>query len=359
VTVGCLTSETISAEHRAKLEQLVYKVHVGTLSCNRWLRALASVAKGRSATEAAFFSPQLNATLSDELVAGEYDAAFVFCSSMWPYVTNHLERTRVVVDLVDVDSQKWLDLARQTRGPKSLVYGVEGQRTRRLESSIARHAPIIVASQREAAILQQIAPQAACHVIGNGVDAEYFRPQENAAPDSDVQRCVFVGVQNYEPNVDAIEWFCREVWPGVRAECPFAELDIVGKSPAPRVSSLETMAGVNVTGSVPDVRPYLANASAVIAPLRVARGIQNKVLEAMSMGRAVVASPQALDGIDTAAPPATRASAPSEWIAGILSLFRDPSHRLQLEGAGRDFVIKNFQWDANALKIESLLSEPQ
>lgn len=355
VTVGCVTNETTTDENLSALRDIVHDVHVGQLSQTRWLRAMASVACGGSATEAAFCSSTLMKTLDAKLSGGEFDAAFVFCSSMWPYVAKHVENIKTIVDLVDVDSQKWLDLAKQTKGPKSLIYGLEGKRTRKLEARIARQAPLIVVSQRESDILQEFAPHATCHVIGNGVDGDYFYTAAPSPIEATAPRCVFVGVQNYEPNIDAIEWFCREVWPSVKQASPAAQLDIVGKSPAPRVEALAAGPDVHVTGSVPDVRPYLEEATVVIAPLRVARGIQNKVLEAMSMARAIVASPQALDGIDAAGPPAARASTPNEWTQAIVDLFTTPERRHQLEKQGPEFVGKHFRWETNATRIESLL----
>ncbi len=354
VTVGCVTSEDTSDEHRSVMTQMVDELHVGELTRARWMRVMSSVARGRSATEAAFMSPQLQRTLDGKLAGGEFDAAFVFCSSMWPYVAKHSSNLKVLVDLVDIDSQKWFDLGRQTRGPKSLIYKLEARRTRSLEIEITRQAPVIVVSRREANILADFAPAASCHVISNGVDLDYFHSSQ-PVPSKAPPRCVFVGVQNYEPNVDGIEWFCQEIWPAVKAQVPDAELDIVGKSPAPRVMALASQAGVNVTGSVPDVRPYVENASVVIAPLRVARGIQNKVLEAMSMSRAVVSSMQALDGLDIADPPAEGVTTPSEWTKAVVTLMRDPEQRKPLEERGRQFVTDYFRWDTNVRKIEELL----
>jgi sugar transferase (PEP-CTERM/EpsH1 system associated) len=349
-----VTCEDVSDANLSALKQIVDEVHVGKLSRARWLRVVSSVARGHSATEAAFMCRKLYDTLDTKLADGRFDSVFVFCSSMWPYVAKHSASLRILVDLVDVDSQKWFDLSRQTRGPKSLMYRLEARRTRALETEISRRAPVIVVSRREADILSSFAPEATCHVISNGVDLDYFQSSQ-PAPATAPPRCVFVGVQNYEPNVDGIEWFCQKIWPAVKLQVPDAQLDIVGKSPAPRVMALASKSGVNVTGSVPDVRPYVENATVVIAPLRVARGIQNKVLEAMSMSRAVVPSHEALDGLDVANPPAEGVATPTEWTTAVVSLLQDPDRRRRLEERGRPFVTEYFRWDANVRKIEQLL----
>src|SRR5690606_11948467 len=127
------------------------------------------------------------------------------------------------------------------------------------------------------------------------VDLEYFRPV--ASPAGGPPRVVFTGVMDYRPNVEGVEWFVRQVWPDVRRDHPEACFDIVGSRPEARVLALAQTPGVRVTGFVPDVRDHVAAASVCVAPLHIARGVQNKVLEAMAMARPVVCTPQALEGI--------------------------------------------------------------
>src|SRR5262249_41087818 len=151
--------------------------------------------------------------------------------------------------------------------------------------------------------------------------------------------CVFVGALDYYPNIDAACWFCQHVWPEVRRRHPEARLLLVGRNPAPAVRRLDKTPGVTVVGQVPDVRPFVARAAAAVVPLRIARGLQNKVLEALAMGKAVVASPQALVALKTQ--PGVHllsADSPQQWADAVTRLFHDQSLRERLGTAGRAFV---------------------
>ena len=151
---------------------------------------------------------------------------------------------------------------------------------------------------------------------------------------------------DYLPNVDAAAWFAREVWPAVRERFPAAEFRVIGRRATPAVRALAALPGVTVVGQVPDVRPHVAAAAVVVAPLRLARGVQNKVLEALAMGKPVVAAPAALAALRTE--PGTHllcATTPAEWAAAIGSLFADPARREELGRAGRRFVEEHHHWD--------------
>lgn len=194
-------------------------------------------------------------------------------------------------DMVDVDSEKWREYG-ETRWPRSL-YSLEARRFRKLEAEYADRAECtFVTTPREQRILQQIAPKARVKYMLNGVDFEFFNP-EAALPELDLRNrkyVVFVGQMDYFPNVDACRWFVTSVFGEMRAKWPGLEFLIVGRNPSRAVRELAKSPGVVITGGVADVRPYLAWAQAMIAPLRIARGVQNKVLEALSMGKRVLAS---------------------------------------------------------------------
>jgi glycosyltransferase involved in cell wall biosynthesis len=146
--------------------------------------------------------------------------------------------------------------------------------------------------------------------------------------------------------VDGACWFCREVWPAVQRRQPDAKLSLVGRNPAPAVRRLETIPGVELVGQVPDVRPHLARAAVAVVPLQIARGVQNKVLEALAMSKAVVATPPSLEGLK--AEPGVHllaASSKSEWVEALLRLFASPSLRQQLGAAGRRYVEENHRWE--------------
>jgi sugar transferase (PEP-CTERM/EpsH1 system associated) len=208
-----------------------------------------------------------------------------------------------VADIVDVDSEKWFDYARSAHAPKSWLWKREGKRLQEVEKAIVKDFGMtLVATATELELLRRLAPLDAREKISwiaNGVDSEYFSPDRQYARPPEIRgiSLVFTGAMDYWPNVDAVIHFSRSILPIVRQHIPDLNLCIVGSNPTPEVEALRAERGVVVTGRVPDVRPYIAHARAIVAPLRIGRGVQNKVLEGMAMAKPVVASPEALTGI--------------------------------------------------------------
>jgi sugar transferase (PEP-CTERM/EpsH1 system associated) len=254
-----------------------------------------------------------------------------------------LKAIPAVIDLVDVDSQKWLDYAAVSRSPRSWLYSLEGRRLRRLEQELpAKARAVTLVSEAEANLFRQFAGTGRILVVTNGVDLEYFQPAEEAKESG----CVFVGALDYLPNVDGIKWFCEAVWPEIHRFHPEARISLVGRRPTPAVRRLADLPGVNVVGQVPDVRPYYARAAVVVAPLRLARGVQNKLLEALAMGKALVASSATLAGLKTQADVhLLRADSADEWQKAIRQLLGDRSLRQRFGAAGRRYVEENHNWD--------------
>jgi sugar transferase (PEP-CTERM/EpsH1 system associated) len=258
-----------------------------------------------------------------------------------------------VVDLMDVDSQKWRDYAARSWLPMSMVYSVEAARVEALERRLgARAKALLVVSDAEAELLRKAAPGAPVQVVPNGVDLEYFQTSG-----ADGEGCVFVGALDYFPNVDGAVWFCREVWPLVRRQRPNERLRLVGRRPTDEVKRLGGVDGVEVAADVPDVRPYLAGAAVVVAPLRVARGIQNKVLEGMAMARPVVASPQALQGLRGRGElPLVEADGPEAWAEDVVALLGDATRCRALGEQGRRFVEGQHAWGPCLAGLDEVLT---
>jgi glycosyltransferase involved in cell wall biosynthesis len=213
-------------------------------------------------------------------------------------------------------------------------------------------------SEDEAKLLRKSGQFANIRAIQNGVDLEYFVPSENVKFANGAD-CVFVGALDYRANIDGVMWFCEHVWPQVRAVHPNATLQLIGRRPTALVNQLALLPGVEVIADVPDVRPYLHSAKLVIVPLRIARGIQNKVLEALAVGAAVVASPQAIEGLRVI--PGEHvylAGSTAEWVAAIDRLTNDWSECRRLGTASHEFVCQHHRWDRCLRPLEAFLQIP-
>jgi sugar transferase (PEP-CTERM/EpsH1 system associated) len=303
VYLGTCVDDPDDWRHLASVEALCAGVCVRPLPAWRMrMRALAAWGRGDPLTLGAYRDRVLQRWV-DGLVANRtIDTAVCFSSGVAPLVMRHAQLRRVM-DFVDVDSDKWRQYADAHTGLKRAIYRREARRLAAFERAVAESfdASLLV-SASEAAFFRRAVPAAAnrVHGIANGVDAKHWHPQGiHANPYALGERTlVFVGAMDYRANVDAVAWFVREVWPAITARQPLARFYIVGSKPAAAVRALAAVEGVRVTGRVEDVRPYVAHAHAVVAPLRIARGIQNKVLEALAMEKVVLATPQAWEGID-------------------------------------------------------------
>lgn len=357
VSLAFLCETTPPQETMQTLEGMCRRVTAVRLGPQtRWLRAAWSLGSGRTATEGLFRSGELRRTIHRWHENTQFDAILVFCSSMTQYLDQpELAGVPTVVDLVDVDSQKWFDYARHSRGLKRRLFQLEGERLRRLEVSLPDRAQAVtLVSPHEADLFRSFCPTDRAHAICNGVNLDYFRPDAiPGAPSSD--NCVFVGALDYNANLDGVTWLCREIWPAVRNRHPQAVFRLVGSNPGPVARRLGKLPGVQLVGQVPDVRPYLSQAALAVAPLRVARGIQNKVLEAMAMGKPVVATHQALEGIAvTPDVHVCRAATPREWVRSISELLTDPDRCARLGRAARAFVEEQFQWKTQLALLAGL-----
>jgi sugar transferase (PEP-CTERM/EpsH1 system associated) len=361
VYLGSLVDEPVSEQTASTLRALTVDHALAPLHrYGRWLRAAASVAKGQSATEGLFESPRLKAKVREWARTVRFDGVFAFCSSMVQYAqVPELADIPLVVDLVDVDSQKWLDYAARTSGMKRRLFALEADRVRRLERSLpGRARAILLVSEAEAELYRSFCPNRKTHAVMNGVDLDYFRDDFPVAEQRPNQ-CVFVGVLDYRANVDGLVWFCREVWPRVLARKPDATFAIVGKSPNATVRALGDLPGVRLVGPVADVRPYIAESRFVVAPLLVARGIQNKVLEAMAMGKPVVATRQALEGLDVeSGKHAAQARDAAEWSQTIDELLADDEKCRALGEAANHHVKVNHAWTASLAALNACCLPP-
>jgi sugar transferase (PEP-CTERM/EpsH1 system associated) len=308
VELGCLVDDPEDLAHLPVLQSRCVRVeHRLVTRRTQAARALLHVRPGLPLTSGWFHEPSLAGWVRAGLTARRWDVVFVYSSAMAPYVMGPEPRhskVRRVLDMVDIDSEKWQAYAAGARLPLRHVWAREGRTLFALERRAAREFDhSIFVSEAEARRFADLAPDCAGRIgwVDNGVDLIRFDPGR-AWPSpyrGDVPAIVFTGTMSYRPNVEAVCWFAEAVLPVLRRTWHSAppEFYIVGASPTPVVQALARLPGVHVTGTVPDVRPYVAHAAVAVAPLRIARGVQNKVLEAMAMARPVVASPEACEGI--------------------------------------------------------------
>lgn len=346
VDLAFLTDEPVSGAARRHLREHCRQVASSPMGgWRRWPRAAWFRLRGRSATNGLFYSRALRQTIDGWLRQTDYDAVVCFSSSVLQYVLGRGVEHKLVVDLVDVDSQKWLDYAARNRPPLSWVFRGEARQVRRLEQRAAAGRAVGLVSEAEAELYRSIAPGANVVAATNGVDLEYFHPAPAPCATAIAPNCLFVGYLDYRANVLGLQWFCREVWPELRRRFPEAVFRIVGRNAVAAVKELSMLSGVELVGAVDDVRPYLAAAAAVAVPLPVARGIQNKVLEAMAAGKAVVATTAALEGIAcTHEHDALRADTPKEWIAALSTVWMDQGVQASLGANARRYVEQYHHW---------------
>jgi sugar transferase (PEP-CTERM/EpsH1 system associated) len=322
------------------------------------VRSLGALFADRSLSVDYYRHAGLRAWANQVVKQHDIQRVLVFSSPMAQYAMD-MRDARRIIDFVDIDSDKWRQYAEKKPWPMSWLYAHEARQLLRYEQHVAQafDASLFV-SQPEADLFKRLA-SAVQHKVGffsNGVDTEYFAPGpdlKNPYPD-DAAVMVFTGAMDYWPNVDAVQWFARDIFPSILQAHPDAQFYIVGSRPSAEVQALAALPGVHVTGTVPDVRPYLAHAQLAVAPLRIARGIQNKVLEAMAMAKPVIVSPQALEGI--AAMPGREivlaAEAP-QFAAAAIRLLQQADH--QLGPCARERVIAQYGWSSNLSRVDALL----
>lgn len=334
-------------------------IHVSAIHAPRlrnFANATLRLAGRRPLTHLLLDAPALSDALHRSVRERRPDVVLAYCSGMARFaLESPLSAFPLVVDLVDVDSQKWAALAQSSPWPKSWIYEREARHLSEFECHMARRAATtLVINEREREALRALAPATDIVVVPNGVDV---RPLVPTGPPEERPRLVFCGVMNYTPNVDAAIWFSRHVWPAVRARRPDAQFVLVGSDPTPSVRRLHAPEnGIEVTGTVADVRPYLWQSAIAVAPLLTARGMQNKVLEALGAGLPAVVSADVFSGLPPSVHRACRlASSADAFATEIVSL-------LSLTGRQRREMaalasLEQLSWESQLAPLHRLLAD--
>jgi sugar transferase (PEP-CTERM/EpsH1 system associated) len=353
VHLGCLYDDADDAQYIPYLSEICASLCCRPLHRARAkLRLPASFAKGEPITLGHFRDARLGQWVDELVQRRRPSRAYIFSSAMAPYLINHQLGVRVL-DMVDVDSEKWRAFATTARLPWRQIYAREGRRLLQFERRAAlEFDATLFATPAEARLFTSLAPEAASRVAAmrNGVDLHYFDPSQPSANPypRPVPVAVFTGAMDYWPNIEAATWFVHAILPIIRAHRREFEFWIVGRNPTSAILRFARSAGVFVTGAVPDVRPYLAHSAVAVAPMTIARGVQNKVIEAMAMAKPVVATPGTGAAVDAAGGEEIFiASSPHDFAAAIEAVLS--GRHTTLGARARARIEKDYRWRFDVL----------
>ena len=362
VHLACFADDEADAAHlgalRTALGGRLGETHVEVRRTNKLVAGLRALATGAPASLTLFDSQHMRRFVSDVVAREPIGTVFAFSSQMAQFVPSG---PRFVMDFVDMDSAKFADYAR-AGGARAWLFRREAERLFAFERATAARADSsLFVSEAEATLFRDKAAleQADIRAIGNGIDLSFYDPAADFArlKPAPGPLIVFTGQMDYRPNVEAVVHFAASALPRIRAVRPDARFAIVGRNPTPAVQQLESRDGVIVTGAVDDVRIWLAAADVIVAPLRVARGIQNKVLEAMAMGRPVVASQPAFEGIE--ALPGRDLLVADDPVESVTALLADPDRRAEMGVAARRRMEFAYRWEARLAPLTEIVCGPE
>ena len=334
-------------------------LHVELRDKPQWFSGVEALASGKPVSLTSFGSKSMQAWVEERLASGTISHIFVFSGQMAQYVPADFDG-RFVMDFVDVDSAKFESYAAEGNALMRWVYEREGRKLAEYEAEIARRADAnLFVSEAEARFFRERSGANNIAALGNGIDTVFYDPAakfKKLHPVFPDPLIVFTGQMDYRPNIEAVSDFARKAMPSIRDAHPETTFAIVGRNPTPAVVELSALPGVQVTGAVDDVRTWLAAADVVVAPLRIARGIQNKVLEAMAMAKTVVASTAAAEGIDSVdGEHLLVATNVADEGAKVSALLADSEERLRIGRAARAYAVAHYGWDAQLAPLDAIL----
>ena len=357
VDLFTLADDPQDLQYKAELERYCRKVIIVQIASSmaRFL-SLRVLGSGKPLTLPYFYSRKLDREIRSALDGRSYDRIFVYCSAMAQYV-ERAARIPLLMDFVDVDSDKWFQYALHKKFPLADIYRREGVCLQNYERRICEKASkVLVTTEREAVLVRELSSGADVHVIPNGVDTTYFSPVARMCSSPTI---IFTGDMSYFPNQQAVKFFAMEVLPLIQRQAPDAKFLIVGRRPSIGVQRLGDLDGVEVTGFVPDVRTYLARATVAVAPFAIAAGIQNKILEALASGLPVVATPRAVQGLSSQTREMVQTGETVEELAAkTLSFLRDSAYAMQIGLEGRRRVSMEYSWENSLGQLMALIENP-
>ena len=359
VHLGCVVEDPADMAHVGRLESVCATVGAFPIDKSRQkYRALLHARPGKPLMPDFYYSPALQRWVDATMARLPMDILYIYSVAMAPYVLD-LPRRGKILDAQDIDSEKWAEYAKKSAYPMKAVWAREARTLLTYERRAAAACDYtFFVTESETKRFAELAPEAASRSkpVECGVDLDRFSPSatyESPFADAAVN-IVFTGNMDYWPNADAVIWFAQEIMPLLLERVPHGQFWAVGANPGPDVLALASLPGVQVTGRVEDVRPYVANASVIVCPLRIARGIQNKVLEGMATGKPVIASPPAFEGVRAqAGRDLLVADGPAAFVDAICEVL-DGKHP-GLGAAARDAMVSGYAWSSVLAAMDPLL----
>jgi sugar transferase (PEP-CTERM/EpsH1 system associated) len=358
IDLFCLSDNGNDLQYKSELKKFCRSVTIvreTPLASN--IRAGAALLGRGSFTRAYFRSPRLQAAITAALATGAYQAVFVYCSSMASYFETGCNVPRII-DFVDVDSEKWRQYAATAPVPKNLIFSLEHHRLKKYEKALAetcRHA-FFVSEHEVRDFKKTICDSDNITALHNGVDTTRFYPAQNPY---DNNRIIFTGAMDYFANVATVGYFVDEILPHIASQAPDAHFCIVGSNPPPAVKKLKDSGfAVTVTGTVENILPYLHRAAVFAAPMQIARGVQNKILEAMASGVPVVTNTRGFEGINAVkGTDLVVEDDPRAFALACLRIMQNPGIRDTFSKNGLRVIRTSYQWDTNLAHLDEVLQE--
>lgn len=349
VFLGCFIDDAFDEQYVSELQNWCEAVCCIRLhKTAAMLRGLTGFITGKAITLPYFFHPKMQRWTNNIIQQQQIQQVLIYSSAMAQYVQNSTFLTNKVIDFVDIDSDKWLQYSERSQGIKRWFYRRESALLQRYEIAICHkfNTSLFVSEDEAAAFRKLLKPKARCNVysVNNGVDLDYFNPSaafakaEVPLPQDFI---VFTGAMDYWANVDAVCWFSKEVWPTLQQQYPNLSFVIVGGNPHQDVKALASYPGIIVTGRVKDVRHYISSAAFVVAPMLIARGIQNKILEAMAMNKTVVCTTMAMEGINA---PTSEHALIADGSTAFIDACLQSLAKQEVHNTNRQWVTEHFSW---------------
>jgi sugar transferase (PEP-CTERM/EpsH1 system associated) len=313
------------------------------------LRFIKALAANRSLSEANFYSSGVQALIKNEIQSFKPDFLFITASSLVRYlglVSSEDNTPAILTDFMDVDSNKWQQYQRKARFPMSLVYKREAKLVKKLEVEAAKLSQecYLIACAEVELFKKEVTNQGNITILANGIDSSIFKPNLDTSK-LEHPTLLFTGVMDYKPNIDAILWFITNCWSHIKAQYPSAKLVIAGMNPSASIQKLGARDDIVVTGFVEDMMPYFQSASMFVAPFQIARGVQNKVLQAMSCELPVVTTSKGIEGIiHVEGHDVLLADTVEQYTKHCLDLLQSIELRGSIGRAARQTILANYAW---------------